>query len=514
MFQSPDLAAKRAALAPNAIAFEAGETALSFAELNENAARLASVLFDEGVSPGERVAILCRNRIAFFEALFACAKLGAILTPLNWRSPAAELSPLIAHSAPKALLFGIEDSVVARAILRPEIASIDLDAPGGDGYAARLRTARAYAGREVWPGDDIWYVLYSSGTTGAPKAVIQTYQMALVNFINAREAFGVNGADTTLNFLPLFHTAGINLLTLPTLMSGGRSIILPDFDAARILALLHAGRLDTFFAVPAVYQQLALAPGFREADLTRVRSWGCGGAPMPDALFAAYAAKGVCVRNGFGMTETGPTAFIASEQEARTKPGSVGRAQLLLDSRIVRENGEDAAPGETGEIWMRGPGITPGYWRDACATAAAFKDGWLRSGDLGMRDAEGSYYVVGRLKEMYITGGENVYPAEIENTLASHPSILEAAVIGAPDRRWGEVGRAFILLRPDAHTPTKAELSQFCRARLAAYKAPRSFVVMQDFPRTAAGKVRKHLLDARQGQCLSVDESPPNELNE
>ncbi len=336
-------------------------------------------------------------------------------------------------------------------------------------------------------------LVYTSGTTGAPKGVIQTMQMSAVNAFHVSQAFGVNGADTTINFLPHFHTAGIQLVTLPTLIAGGTVIVMPAFAEARALALMP--RLDVFFGVPAVYQQLALHPAFEHANLSRVRAWGCGGAPLADVLVERFAAKGVRVCNGYGMTETGPTAFVAAPEDALTKIGSVGKPQILLEVRIVDGKGEEVAIGESGEIWMRGPGVTPGYWKRSEETAKAINaEGWLKSGDIGRRDADGCYYVAGRIKEMYISGAENVYPAEIENALARHPSVLEAAIIGVPDEKWGEVGHAFVMLRPNAAPITAAEVIQFCRAKLAGYKIPKHVTFVDEFPRTPAGKIRKHLL--------------------
>lgn len=490
-FDLVDVTAKRAELTPDRVAFidATSERRITYAELEDRAARLASVFAAYGIAREDRVAILCRNRIEFFEALFAVAKLGAILVPLNWRMPAAELAPLVEDCAPKLLLFGGEDASVADALARPSMRAIPLD----NGYEKLLADASPYQGERLWRGDATWTLLYTSGTTGQPKGVIQTVQMSLVNYVNITQAFGMRGGDRTLNFLPLFHAAGIQLLTLPTLIAGGTVTILPGFDAARVLKLLP--ELDLMFAVPAAYQQLALEPGFDAADLSHVRAWGCGGAPLPDVLAERYAAKGARVQNGYGMTETGPTAFVAMQEDALRKIGSVGKPQILLDVRIVDAQGRDVPVGEAGEVWMRGPGVTPGYWKRADETAKTFSaDGWLKSGDLGKRDADGCYYVVGRIKEMFISGGENVYPAEIENVLARHPAVLEAAVIGVADEKWGEVGHAFVQLRPGAAAPSPVELTQACRAALAGYKTPKGFTIVDDFPRTAAGKVRKHLL--------------------
>ena len=488
-----DIAARRAALAPDAPAFhivETGET-LSYAELERRSACAASLLAGEGVGHGDRIAVLCRNRVEFFELLFACAKLGAILVPLNWRMPASELGSLIADCTPKILAAGIEDRKTAYAAAAGYgIPVLDLE----HDYPARRDAADPHPGRLAWPGGEPWYLIYTSGTTGRPKGVIQTYRMALVNSINIGQAIGLRGTDATLNFLPLFHTAGINLHTLPVLMAGGLVHILPGFDAGRTLALIDEGRLDVMLAVPAVYRELTLHPAFASTDLTKLRHWSCGGAPLPDVLVEAFAQRGAVVCNGFGMTETGPTAFLVDEANALRKIGSVGKAQLLVEARVAGPDNQPLPPGETGEIQFFGPGLTPGYWQRPTETEALFTaDGWLKSGDLGRFDDEGYCFVAGRIKEMYISGGENVYPAEVENVLAQHPAVQDVAIAGVPDEKWGEVGCAHIVLREE-QAATAETLAAWCRDRLAAYKVPRHFVFAADFPRTAAGKVQKHLL--------------------
>ncbi|MFN3389479.1 MAG: AMP-binding protein, partial [Allosphingosinicella sp.] len=453
------------------------------------AAAVASLLQARGVLAGDRVAILCRNRIAFFEILFGCARLGAILVPLNWRMPPLELAPLVADAGPRLVFYGAEDAAAATALGLGDAIGLD------DNYEALVAAAEPGSFRDHWPGDGIWYLLYTSGTTGRPKGVIYTYRMAVANYVNIGAAIDIRSTDTTLNFLPLFHTAGINLHSLPTLFQGGRVTILPGFEVEAVIALLAARRIDTFFAVPTVYQSLLDHPGFAQLPLDHVRHWGCGGAPLADALVRRAAAAGIAVCNGMGMTETGPTAFLQAPADAREKIGSVGKPQLLVGVRLVDRDGRDVADGEIGEVLFSGPAVTPGYWNNAEATRAAFTaDGWLRSGDLARRDADGFYYVAGRRKEMFISGGENVYPAEVENVLAGHPAVCEAAVVPAPHPKWGEVGRAFVQVACGRTPPDAAELEAFCRGRLAAYKVPRSFEFVRDFPRTAAGKVQKHLL--------------------
>ena len=488
----PDLIARRAELTPDSVAIEEIATGrrLTYGALDQRAGRVATLIEARGVGAGDRVAILCRNRLAFFETLFACARLGAILVPLNWRMPPAELDPLLAHAGARLLLHGGEDSATVRRLAAPP-PPLDLDG----GYETLVESAAPSRRRRHWPADGIWYLLYTSGTTGRPKGVIYTYRMALANLVNIGTAIGLGASDTTLSFLPNFHTAGINLHALPTLLQGGRVLLLPGFEADSVVELLEARRVDTFFAVPAVYQALVDHPRFGAAPLGHVRHWGCGGAPLPDSLARRCRDLGIRICNGMGMTETGPTAFLAAPADAWDRIGSVGKPQLLVSVRIVGEDGGEARDGEVGDLLFAGPAVTPGYWNDAEATSAAFTaDGWLKSGDLARRDCDGFYWVAGRRKEMFISGGENVYPAEVENVLAGHPAVAEAAVVAAPDPRWGEVGCAFLRLAAGRERPPAAELQAFCRTRLAAYKVPASFEYVEDFPRTAAGKVQKHLL--------------------
>lgn len=488
----PDLIAKRASLSAGRIAFEDAATrrTLTYAELNDHACRAASLLAERGVGKGDRVAILSRNRIEFFEILLGCAKLGAILVPLNWRMPPAELDGLIADAEPVLLIHGAEEEAAVAGLATP-LPVIRLD---GD-YAAARDASPLGRWRALWPSAATWYLIYTSGTTGRPKGVIYTYRMAVANYVNIGACIDLASTDTTLTFLPTFYTAGINLHALPTLIAGGRVILMDGYDGDRMVGLLEERRLDTVFAVPTVYQSLLDHPRFAAAPLGHVRHWGCGGAPLPDALAVRYRDLGVRVCNGMGMTETGPTAFLVDPADAWTRIGSVGKPQLLCGARIVDEADRELPDGAVGDLQFSGPGVTPGYWRNEEATRAAFtRDGWLRSGDLARRDADGFYWIAGRRKEMFISGGENVYPAEVENVLSAHPDVVDAAVLAEADPKWGEVGRAFIQLAPHGGRPDGAALDAFCRERLAPYKVPRRFDFVAEFPRTSAGKIQKHLL--------------------
>jgi fatty-acyl-CoA synthase len=505
-----DMAAKRAELTPGATAFVDHETGskYTFCDVNNRASRLGNLLMGMGLSRGDRVAVLCLNHPDFFVLLFAAQKTGILPVPLNWRQPAAELRPILAASGAKLIFHDEAFAATARQLADGAglpLLALGANAAGGselDGPLAKASPAAIGCGRVR--ADAPWYLLYTSGTTGLPKAVIQTAGMAMANMINYGQATGLSTGETGVNFLPLFHTAGINLPTLPIFLNGGTSTVLRKFEAETVLDLIDAGRVTSFFAVPAVYQALALSPRIGRTDFSRVGSLGCGGAPVPGHLLTEFAKRGVTICNGMGMTETGPTVFLMDKARAADKIGSVGKPQMLTDVRLVDgDGGAIEGPGE-GEVQFRGPNITPGYMDDADATAASFTaDGWLKSGDIGRRDADGYYYIVDRIKDMFISGGENVYPAEVEKVLVTHPAILEAVVVGVADARWGEVGAAYLIARP-GETIDLVALPDWCRSRLAAYKIPKSFTVVEDLPRTAAGKVRKNVLK----DGLSVERTP------
>lgn len=492
-----DIAARRAELTPDKVAFIEAETGnrLTYAQLDDRASRFAAWLRKNGTGPGDRVAILTLNCVAFFEILFACGRIGAILTPLNWRQPVPELIPVARDATPKLLIHDAENAAAAAelgsALNLPLLPLADYEKAVADTAPGRFDTVRS--------PDQPWYMLYTSGTTGKPKAVIQTPGMAYANAVNIGQAIDLTSVDTTLNFLPLFHTAGINLHTLPVLIHGGSVTVMKKFEPDVVMAALQSGQCSAFFGVPAIYQALSLLPDFATADLSRVRSWGCGGAPLPASLIELFGQRGIRVCNGMGMTETGPTVFLMDTAHAATKIGSVGKPQILAEVRLVDDHGQVIATAdEAGELQIRGPGVTPGYWNNEAATRAAFTDdGWLKTGDVARRDADGYYYIVDRIKDMYISGGENVYPAEVEIVIYRFPGVLECAVVGMPDEKWGETGCAYILPRPGETIDVEA-LRTFCRENLAAYKVPKRFEIIEDFPRTAAGKIQKHVLRQRQ----------------
>ncbi|MEM8703011.1 MAG: AMP-binding protein [Pseudomonadota bacterium] len=495
-----DMAAKRAELTPDAIAFSDKDAArsYSFADMNERANRLGNLLLDRGLDKGDRFAVLCLNHPDFFVLLFAAQKTGILLVPLNWRQPIAELKPILAASDARLIFSDEAHGQTARVLADHggmELLPMGAVADGGSALDRILdEVSPSSPGTGQIDASAPWYLLFTSGTTGLPKAVIQTAGMAYANMINYCQATGLSVGEKGVNFLPLFHTAGINLPTLPIFLNGGSSIILRKFDPDDVLDLIDAGQVTCFFGVPAIYQALALSEKIDHTDFSRVRSLGCGGAPVPKHLLADFRKRGVTICNGMGMTETGPTVFLMDTDHAASKIGSVGKPQILTDVRLAASDGSIVEGAGEGEVQFRGPNITPGYMDNSRATSETYTvDGWLKSGDIARRDKDGYYYIVDRIKDMYISGGENVYPAEVEKVLDGHPAILEAVVIGVPDGKWGEVGAAFLVPRP-GETLDVDGLAEWCRAQLAPYKIPKSFTVTDDLPRTAAGKVRKNVL--------------------
>lgn len=469
---------------------------VSYAQLNERASRCAEFLCDQwGLKAGDRVAVLAHNSAEYVELLYACAKLGIVMVCLNWRLSVDELRGIVEDAQPGAIVFGTEFEqaglVLADAFGIGRRMVLGAARKGAAGYEASLASASGASVVMPWRShDEIWYLLYTSGTTGKPKGVIQTFGMAFTNAVNGMLAAGLRREDTLLSVLPYFHTGGLNLYMNPMLMCAGTTIIMRQFDVDKTMELLEGG-VTVMFGVPAIYLFLSQHPRFEVADFSRVRSWACGGAPIPKSLLEKYLAKNVTICFGFGMTETGPTVFLTDEATARKKVGTVGKPVMYVETRVVDSaTRQTLGANQRGELLLRGPGITPGYWNNAEATAKAFEDGWLCSGDIAYWDEDGDYYIVDRSKDMYISGGENVYPAEVENVLFQMEGVAEAAVIGVHDDKWGEVGKVIIAMKPGAEASVEAVVAH-CKVRLAGFKVPRHVVFVPALPRNAAGKVEK-----------------------
>jgi len=469
----------------------------SYGELDARAHRLAVALTSAfGVRKGDRVALLAHNRAEHFEVFFACAKLGALFAPLNWRLAPVELEAVLADAEPSLLIYdaACADTVAALQHATPRVA---LDAPsaGGRPYESLPFSDDALASNSVTLEDPIM-ICYTSGTTGRPKGALLSHRQLVFNALSTDQAIGVSGRDSTLVFMPLFHTGGLNCLATPILHYGGRVVVMSGFDAERALEYSERERITLHMGVPTIFQMLKDAPSFASRDLSSTRMALCGGAPCPLELIEAYRERGVLFRQGYGLTEVGPNCFSLTEGDAFRKAGSVGWPNFYLRARIVDDAGHEVAPGENGELALAGPMVTLGYFRNPQATAEAFRGGgeWFHTGDLARRDHEGYHFIVGRKKDMFISGGENVYPAEVELALAGAPGVREACVIGVADARWGEVGRAVVVGSGDPNA-----ILMHLQQKLAKYKVPKSVVFTDALPRNPGGKILRHLVKERFG---------------
>ena len=463
--------------------------------MDERSARLGRWLQDRGVGRGDRVAILAYNGPEFFELEFAAGKTGAIMVPLNWRLAQPELDYILGDCAPKVLIHDVEFAEMCDALRDsctiPHGLTIDVE-NADNSYDAALASVPPEPAIEALTHDDLAMIMYTSGTTGRPKGAMITHRMQLYNCINLGFSSRLSPDTIQLVVLPLFHTGGLNCYTNPVLHAGGQNIIMREFEPAAALDYIGDPALGIthFFGVPAHYQFMMQAPNFETADLSRLIMCGVGGASCPVPILEAWLDRGIPLVQGWGMTETSPAGLFLDIRDTRRKAGSAGKPVMHTEIRIVDDKGSDVPRGETGELLIRGPNVTPGYWNKPEATEAAFIDGFLKTGDAARMDGEGFVYIVDRWKDMYISGGENVYPAEVESVIYQLPQIAEAAVIGVPDERWGEVGKAVVVVKP-GEALSEQDLIAHCLANLARFKVPASVAWTDVLPRNATGKVLK-----------------------
>lgn len=466
----------------------AQQRSYSYALLADAAEQFALRLQAMDLPQGARIALLAANCPQTLMLLFACARLGLVLVPLNYRLSPAELSAIVADADPSLFLHDDVYQTLASAISLPELCRpLSLD------DFSRLPQESCLP--DCLPDAELPLVIqYTSGTTGQPKGVMQSQRMIGWNAINTAVSWKLSADDCALVHTPFFHTGGLHVLTTPLLRIGGRLVLLPAFDASMAVRLIDAQRVTALFAVPTMFQMMLDAPEFAEARLDSLRFCVSGGAPCPVVLIQAYQARGLTFKQGYGLTEAGPNCLTLHPPLAVSKAGSVGVPNMHTEVRVADGDGVPAEAGAVGELQLAGPTLCSGYWRNACATAQLFDGKWLKTGDLVRVDEDGCFYIVDRKKDMYISGGENVYPAEVEAVLLQHPAVLEAAVVGVSDARWGEVGRAYLRLREGAEFDAQA-LQAFLASRLARYKWPKSLMVIDEpLPRTPTGKVQKNRL--------------------
>jgi len=480
------------------------ELRLTYAQSNERANRLANWLRQAGVSKGDRVAMLALDGVEHLDMLFACGKLGAIHTALNWRLHWRELQQILADVTPSILLYddNFKDNVAQLAQEETSVRHwIHLEGdgiPGSLAFDALLAASPATpCACETLVEEDIAAIVFTGGTTGLPKGAQISHRQITWNCLNT-VIHDVGHGDVYLNVLPMFHVGGLFVYTLPQIIMGGTTVLTKRFDPEKVLYLIERERATIFAAVPAMYQMLTQAPGWAKADLSSVRSCISGGAPLPVPLVEQYAReKGVRFKQGFGMTEFGPGLFALAPEDAIRKAGSIGRPNFYIDARIVDPDNRPLGPNQVGELVLKGPSIASGYFNNAAAWSDVIdQEGWFHTGDLARHDEDWYFYIVDRLKDMFISGGENVYPAEIEAALYKHPTVFQCAVVGIPDSKWGEVGKAFVVLRPN-QTATAEALLTHLGNHLARYKIPHHIEFTTALPISAAGKVLRRELRER-----------------
>ncbi|WP_030666809.1 long-chain fatty acid--CoA ligase [Streptomyces rimosus] len=508
-------AARRARRTPHRTALVHDGATVTYADLDDRTARIARALRDHGVRQGDRVAFLGPNRPAFLASLFAAGLVGAVFVPFNVRLAPPELAWQLADCGARVLLRSgnRSESTDVAGMAEAGASAMDAAVMDADDAAVRNKAARDERAATV-AADDPCLILYTSGTTGRPKGAVLTHANLTWNAVNVLIDEDLTADEVALVAAPLYHAAALGMQALPVLLKGGTCVLMETFDAGAALEAVERYRVTSLFGVPTMFRRIAAHPRWPHADLSSLRTLVCGGAPVPQALTAAYEQRGLTLRQGYGLTEAAPGVLLTQHRPAGTgpahadaRPAHSGVPHFFTDVRVAAPGPADTtatdtatATGRTGELLVRGPNVMTGYWNRPRETEAALTDGWLRTGDAARVDAHGGLTVVDRLKEVIISGGENVYPAEVEHALLAHPDVADCAVIPVPDAEWGEVGRAVLVAAPGVTLDAEAVLASLT-GRLAAYKIPRSAVLAPDLPRTGTGKPVRRQIRARYGSA-------------
>lgn len=495
-----DLLSKRAYLTPDRDALLDLGTGqrYSFAQLNNRANRLANFLREQfNVQKGERVSLLAYNSVVYLDLLYGLGKIGAIFAPLNWRLTARELTYIINDCQPRVLIYAPEfETIVSE--MRPNLSVrhylklADASNDGSFSYENALANASDHEPeRPPLDGETPYCILYTSGTTGRPKGAVLPHRQVLWNCINTVISWGLSEKDVSPLFTPMFHAGGLFVFLTPILYAGGRIVLVRDFDPEESLRTIIEEKCTVILGVPTLFQMWMNSADFEQADFSHVHFFVSGGAPCPVSLMQTWReSKGVIFRQGYGLTEVGTNCFSMTDEESALKAGSVGKPIFHSRMRLVDPQGHEVAVGETGELLISGPHVCLGYWNNPEASQEALVDGWFHTGDMARMDEDGFFSIAGRYKDMIISGGENVYAAEVEAVFREHHAVEDAALIGRPDEKWGEVGLMIVVLKP-GQTATQEELREFCRMRLARYKVPKEVLFSPGLPYSPYGKVIK-----------------------
>lgn len=479
----------RAELTPKSVALvDAKEnTAWTFADLNHRCKEMASWLYDQGIRKGDRIALLSPNHLSYFELLFACGKIGAVFVPINWRLSRQEISYILTDCSPKLIGYHSDyrETVKDPTFAKYEVFQVDKQ-------TQRASVNCTFKAVELNEKDPL-AIIYTGGTTGKPKGVVLSHQSILTNAINTIISWNLTNEDITLTYMPLFHTGGLNALSIPILLAGGKVVVASDFDPVKAIHYLNHYHCTTVLLVPTMYHMIIETEQFQSSLFPSVKTFLSGGAPCPLEIYDAFKRKGLLFKEGYGLTEAGPNNFYIAPKEAWNKKGSVGKPMLFNDITLRKEDGTKAGPHEVGEVLIKGKHSFEYYWNNEQATRETLKDGWIHTGDLAKKDEDGYFYIVGRKKDIIITGGENVYPLEIEHYLAAHSEINEVAVLGLPDSKWGEVVTACMVVKRNTKV-TEEELKSYCSKTLGSYKIPKKFLFLENLPKTHVGKIDKNEL--------------------
>ncbi len=489
---------KHAKLHPNRTALVTPERTFTYGDLNRETNHVAHGLNSLGLKEGDHIGILCMNYPQFLCALFGAGKLGIVVVSLNYRLTPPEIAYQMQDSNVRALFVGSEQaSYIAPLKEQTKIEKVYVlegDAPSGCGtYADLIENQSDAEPSEPISWDKGLLTVYTSGTTGKPKGAVLTHANQFWNAMNDIIPLRLTADDVMLTILPLVHVGGVGLFTLPALMLGARVVMPRKFDPDETLKMIEKEKATIVMGVPAIWQMMIASPLFKTVDLSSVRIFYNGGDRCPLEVVKAFRDRGCTFGGGYGLTETSPTAFMLEPgdfEKGTQTLGFIGKPAFFNDARYISPEGKDVPPGEVGEIWLRGPNVFSGYWNRPAANQEVFTEGWFHTGDLALHDEENLTYVVGRSKEMFKSGGLNVYPAEIEAVLSKHPAIREVCVIGVADPKWNEVGKAIVALKPGT-TATPDELIAFCDGQLARYKTPRSVVFVDALPRNTLGKINR-----------------------
>jgi fatty-acyl-CoA synthase len=470
----------------------------SYAQMHERVARVAGFLRAAGIGQGDRVGLVALNSTDILDIIFATWRIGAVHLALNFRLTAAELQFIVGDAAPK-VIFVDQAFAALRGALEPQnpdLHWVELDGVGGETeFESAIAAAEPVYSMAEQQAADQAMLMYSSGTTGRPKGVVITHSMVMAAVINEAVNFEADRNTVSYAVMPLFHIGAMMGFSVPAMLFGATAVVERMFEPGAMIRALASEELGVthFLALPAIYNAMKMHPDCADADFSGIVIAAGGAEPMPEPVLRWWYEHGVPIVEVYGMTETTGLACCLLREDVPDRIGSAGKAALFTEIRIMKSETEEAAPGEQGEIWMRGANVTTEYWRRPEANAEAFVDGWLRSGDIGRMDEEGYITIEDRIKDMYISGGENVYPAEIESVLYLLPEVAEAAVIGIPDPKWGETGCAVVVLKPGASLDLKA-MQHHCEGHLARYKHPSRLVIRDELPRNATGKILKYVL--------------------